>query len=120
MVLWAPGSYSSLSPRLPGSGASLQSGLVTVVEGGTEVQKRKGNRGQSSWWEDPGSEDCLQEAGCSPSTHWPGPSSPHLLPGAAAGRKAGVAQGPTLHAAVSSHPHPVAYLGLSWYQARGR
>lgn len=50
----------------------------------------------------------------------PGPSGPSACYQVLLVRKAGRPWGPTLHEAYSSHPHPDAYLGLSWYQARGR
>lgn len=50
----------------------------------------------------------------------PRPSGPSACYQVLLVRKAGRPWGPTLHEAYSSHPHPDAYLGLSWYQARGR
>lgn len=89
-MLWVTGSPSIPQRTSPGRGVFLQSGLVTVVERGTEVQKRKGNRGAVLLTGRAQVLKCLQNAGCSHPIQWPWPLKPFCLLPSAVGRKAGL------------------------------
>lgn len=88
-ALWVPKSSSPSQPTSPREG-----GISTVRTCGSGGEK-DGSAGDSPPdGEDTGSEECLQDAGCSPPIHWPWPLWPLcLLPGAA-GKEGRTALGP--------------------------